>query len=124
MELGASTAEVFVPCGPPDRHGRRDRRPRRTPVGRAGAGGLRWRLRRRLDPIQQNSAESRRLVRSDCRPGSDHSVSLTCDFFSERALICAIVFQHLSTVPGIFGSPAEQSRNRFPSLIGRSVLCL
>jgi hypothetical protein len=41
MELGASTAEVFVPCGPPDRHGRRDRRPRRTPVGRAGAGGLR-----------------------------------------------------------------------------------
>ncbi|MCO5998640.1 hypothetical protein [Actinoallomurus rhizosphaericola] len=36
---------------PPDRHDRRDRRPRRTPVGRAGAGGLRRRLRRRLDEM-------------------------------------------------------------------------
>lgn len=44
------------PMGPPDRHGRRDRRPRRTPVGRAGAGGLRRRLRRRLDLIQPDSA--------------------------------------------------------------------
>lgn len=46
----------MLPPGGPTRRAarsarRRDRGPRRTPVGRAGAGGLRGRLRRRLDPM-------------------------------------------------------------------------
>ena len=57
--------------GPPDRHDRRDRRPRRTPVGRAGAGGRGGAQRRRLDPIQLNSAMLRLFVpnyRANGRP--------------------------------------------------------
>jgi hypothetical protein len=46
----------FATGWPPDRHGRRDRRRRRTPVGRAGAGGCVGAQRWRLDPIQLYSA--------------------------------------------------------------------
>jgi hypothetical protein len=41
--LERGSGQLHRHTGPPDRHGRRDRRPRRTPVGRAGAGGQRRR---------------------------------------------------------------------------------
>jgi hypothetical protein len=48
---------------------------------------------------------------SACRPGSDRGGSVTCDYSLKPALSCILVSQRLSTVSGIFGALAEQSRN-------------
>jgi hypothetical protein len=50
-------------------------------------------------------------MQSVCRPGSDRGVSLNCGFSLRLALSCTFTFQRLSTVSGIFGVLAEQSRN-------------